>query len=339
MNGISRKGLDLKEIFYRVEGASIRVASNSQEWLDGLDSFLCLKKQPSPAAVSLELTVLSVPGSSFDHVIPLPGREFLKKEGPSFLGPDSGYKLFVRDHKLCSDWSGYGRIQTDRSSGKTLAAVNCETPWDSFYSIILFGYNALMGLLYRSGLFSVHASCISVGGKGILFTGDSGSGKSTAAFALMRKGHPMVSDDRVLLSRKASYTALNISDVFKIREDALDRLFPTLIDVTPYHRALDERYYKISLLSGMRHLPQTPLSVLMTFEKTGKKGSEIKKIHPARVVKDLFPVTLNPYDPEQTENKFKFLMQMLKEIPCYSAEFGTDMDLFAKQVERTAASL
>jgi HPr kinase/phosphorylase len=47
---------------------------------------------------------------------------------------------------------------------------------------------------------NIHASCIAVDGKGLLILGDSGSGKSSLALALMAFGAELVSDDRVLLS-------------------------------------------------------------------------------------------------------------------------------------------
>lgn len=330
---------DLKEIFYRVLNSGVRIASNSREWLESLDSFLCLKREDPFSARDVELTVLLTTEAGINEAVPLPDRTFMKNEVPSFLGPESPYRLFALENVSWSDWAGYGRICIEKGAGKALAAVNSESRWDIFFSILLFGYNSLMGLLYRGGLFSVHASCASVGGKGILFTGQSGSGKSTAACAMLRRGHALVSDDRVLLSRQGSYMALNISDVFKIREDALLRFFPSLSSILPFHHVLDEYYYKIQKLANLSYVTDTSVSALMVLDKAGTAGSSIERLHPAKVVKDLFPVTMNPYDPEQTEGKFRFLMAMLKKVPCFSVSFGTDMDLFAERVEQIAASL
>ena len=46
----------------------------------------------------------------------------------------------------------------------------------------------------------VHASAVSISGKGCLITGDSGSGKSTLALELIALGAVLVADDRVDLS-------------------------------------------------------------------------------------------------------------------------------------------
>lgn len=46
----------------------------------------------------------------------------------------------------------------------------------------------------------IHASCVSVGGRGLLIVGPSGSGKSTLALQLMALGAELVADDRCDLS-------------------------------------------------------------------------------------------------------------------------------------------
>lgn len=45
----------------------------------------------------------------------------------------------------------------------------------------------------------LHASCVTLNGRGLLIRGESGSGKSTLALALMALGATLVADDKVLL--------------------------------------------------------------------------------------------------------------------------------------------
>lgn len=45
----------------------------------------------------------------------------------------------------------------------------------------------------------VHASCVAVGGRGVLILGESGAGKSALALQLMALGARLVSDDRTIL--------------------------------------------------------------------------------------------------------------------------------------------
>lgn len=45
----------------------------------------------------------------------------------------------------------------------------------------------------------IHASCVSIGSKGVLLLGKSGSGKSDVALRLMSRGAMLVADDQVIL--------------------------------------------------------------------------------------------------------------------------------------------
>ena len=47
----------------------------------------------------------------------------------------------------------------------------------------------------------VHASCVALGGKGVLILGRAGAGKSSLALALMALGADLVADDRTCLQQ------------------------------------------------------------------------------------------------------------------------------------------
>jgi hypothetical protein len=54
----------------------------------------------------------------------------------------------------------------------------------------------LMGFLLRQrGYLALHASAVAIDGQGVLFVGDSGSGKSTTAAAFHSRGHDLLADD------------------------------------------------------------------------------------------------------------------------------------------------
>jgi HprK-related kinase B len=55
--------------------------------------------------------------------------------------------------------------------------------------------------LRREGYVALHASAVSADGLAIVFAGNSGSGKSSAALAMMNQGFDFVSNDRVFLRR------------------------------------------------------------------------------------------------------------------------------------------
>ncbi|MDQ7782786.1 MAG: hypothetical protein RDU20_07895 [Desulfomonilaceae bacterium] len=59
-------------------------------------------------------------------------------------------------------------------------------------------------LLHQRGYLTLHASCVQVGGQAVAFVGDSGSGKSTTAAALVSRGHALVADDVTVVRNSGS---------------------------------------------------------------------------------------------------------------------------------------
>src|SRR5262245_22761595 len=62
----------------------------------------------------------------------------------------------------------------------------------------------LVELLKRRGMYSAHAACLAVGGRGLLLAGVSGAGKTTLALALARAGLQFLGDDTVFVAPSPS---------------------------------------------------------------------------------------------------------------------------------------
>jgi HPr kinase/phosphorylase len=58
----------------------------------------------------------------------------------------------------------------------------------------------------------VHASAVAIAGRGILILGASGAGKSALALALAGRGAALVSDDRVVLTRRGAALVMRAPD-------------------------------------------------------------------------------------------------------------------------------
>lgn len=83
-------------------------------------------------------------------------------------------------------------------------------------------------LLRYHGLYSLHASALSVDGKGVLFPGASGSGKSTLAIGLMKQGLDFLGDDTVFLNQGDNgLEVFSFPDVLDYT-DTTAELFPEL---------------------------------------------------------------------------------------------------------------
>lgn len=62
--------------------------------------------------------------------------------------------------------------------------------------IWVFLLGSVIGMLcHQRGFFPLHASCVRIGNGAVAFCGASGSGKSTIAASLVKRGHPLLCDD------------------------------------------------------------------------------------------------------------------------------------------------
>lgn len=58
----------------------------------------------------------------------------------------------------------------------------------------------------------LHASCVSIGSRGVLLMGKSGSGKSDLTLRLMSRGAMLVADDQVILTSEDGHLTASVDD-------------------------------------------------------------------------------------------------------------------------------
>jgi hypothetical protein len=318
---------------FNLYGTEVSLTLNSERWLKSLLSYMALPQGEAAGKAAVRLSLMELEAGEVDHEIPLPQGLAPFFEGESFLGRSVPCRLFSTATECWRDFAGFGRVWFDTERGEGKAALIAGSDVDPLYADIMFGHNVLVELLGKEGFFAVHASCVQVAGKGILFTGLSGSGKSTAAFALMRRGHRLLADDRILLFRRGEFCAASLCDTVKVRRHALNDFFPEFRALAPFHEMDGECFFKAGAVSGGSHLGVSPIRHVMVFEKSGEPGTTVEKIKPSGVVAHLFPVTMNPGEPSQMVRKFHVLMEMLGEVTCYRVHFGTDMGRFCTAIE------
>jgi hypothetical protein len=237
------------------------------------------------------------------------------------------------------DYAGAGRIITNFEKGSATSLI-CSEAMLPTYQKYIFADRPMDRLLASRGIFSMHASCASVNRKGIAFTGRSGAGKSTAVFALMQKGMPVLTDEKLFVFKKdEGYSGGAVSDIIKVRHDATSSLSPKPVSCAKFDVIGEEHFYKLGASDSYRWQDMVPLKALCMLEQTGKPGTEITAINPTKLAGGLFPVTITGAIPRYRAEKFGFIMEMLEKIECRLVRFGTDMDDFARAVEELSSSL
>lgn len=329
---------NINTICFDMNGLKICLGSNNDSYLASAQSYLSMSKTAGEATAPDILHQINiVEHNEADLLMPLPGRDYFVYQSTLLLEQPVRCFSYQKGSSRWTDYTGLGRTMVDRATNKTSSIIYKNHHTAGVYLDILFCYNPILSSLNRLGYEVVHAACAVIEGKGILFTGKSGQGKSTAAGALLCNGYPLLADDRVLIKKEEeSYTAYSISDVVKLGAPSLKRFFPELQALPPLHRVDDNYYYKISRISNMHHLETSKVDALCVFSRIDQPTSRIEPIAPAQVVGDLFPVTLGVREPEATTDKFNFLIDMLAKLNCYKIYFGTDMKSFTAAIQKLA---
>lgn len=98
-------------------------------------------------------------------------------------------------HCLWLDWSPLVAFMA--INGNELLVETTENEIDL---IALFTLSEALGLiLFQKNYFLLHGSAVQIGGKGIVFLGEPGAGKSTTVAAFAQKGVRVISDDMVCI--------------------------------------------------------------------------------------------------------------------------------------------
>lgn len=91
-------------------------------------------------------------------------------------------------------------IEAGRRHGIPILTDNCETTSEFVHEVVRWLHVELAPRI------SIHAVLVDVYGEGVLITGESGIGKSEAALELIKRGHRLVSDDVVEISKVSDDT-------------------------------------------------------------------------------------------------------------------------------------
>lgn len=219
-------------------------------------------------------------------------------------------------------------IWIDYSTNELIVCVDGMPIDFEYYNILIFFLHPLGTLLENFGYFRMHSSCVGIGGKALLITGVSGSGKSTAAFCVPGHNGQIIADDLTFINKDDNgYHPSSLSGLVKLRDDSIKRFFPELNRIHSAAHYENETYFFLADINEKRSY-DLDLHGITILEQTGKKSSSYSTAHPSEIVPQLFPSTIHTNIEENTGRKFIFITDMLNDIKTYKIKFGTEMSAF-----------
>jgi hypothetical protein len=185
------------------------------------------------------------------------------------------------------------------------------------------------------GVQIIHAGLVARDGRGVLFCGANGAGKSTSSLACLCAGLDFLSDDHVGLEAKRDGTFVGHS-VFastRLEPDHLER-FPELV---PHAIPSPEWYETKSLIlvaeaMPERVVPSVPIRAIALPVLGEGTRSSITPIGRAAALRALAPSTLMQMPFGATADRFAELARLTAAVPAFKLELGRDVRGIAPRV-------
>ena len=182
----------------------------------------------------------------------------------------------------------------------------------------------------------VHAGAVGRCGRGVLVVGNSGSGKSTTTLACLEAGMDYAGDDYVLVDVE-SLSVHSLYGTGKLEPHNLER-FPTLAPlITNADRLGDEKAMLFlhdhragRLGTGFR------LQAIVMPNVIGGRDSRLEPASPSTALQVLAPTT-SFHLPGFGRELFTKLNALVRSLPCYRLDAGTDLEALAATVATLVA--
>ena len=187
----------------------------------------------------------------------------------------------------------------------------------------------LAELLKGKGYFLAHCSGVEKNGKGIIFPGFSGAGKTTSCIALIRQGFGFLGDDRPILryNKKGGLELLSFPEPIDVTDYTIQR-FPELKD---YRLFLDNRnlrkqsFNAEELYPGSTRNSCVPKLILFP-EISAIKKSFLEAFPKSEALKTFLPHSLLAFDKEIARKHFDIIFDLIQSTDCYKVTVGKDLE-------------
>jgi hypothetical protein len=161
--------------------------------------------------------------------------------------------------------------------GRRIAVSPLEENEEDVIRLYILG-TCMGAILMQRKILPLHGSAVAINGKAYAFVGDSGSGKSTTASALLNQGYQLLSDDVIAISLSQDESIPLVTPSYpqqKLWQDSLNILGMESNDYRPIYGR--ENKYCIPVSSKF-FSEQIPLAGLFELIKTDNKKIEIRQI-------------------------------------------------------------
>jgi hypothetical protein len=181
-------------------------------------------------------------------------------------------------------------------------------------------------ILKYQKLYSLHSAALYSNGIGYIFSGESGSGKTTTSLSMVSEGYKYVSDDAVLLEEiNGSIVAHSLYKTFNIDRDT-SKLFPDVVKEVdiPVKKGMKVTV-DISEKFPDSFIPYLKPDVLIFPRITSDDKSQIYPLNQMEVYVRLLKQTILPVDKEVSRTQLNVIERLVKQTQGFELLSGRDI--------------
>lgn len=171
----------------------------------------------------------------------------------------------------------------------------------------------------------LHAGAVGKPGGGVLFSGKSGSGKSTTALACLDAGFTYIGDDFCLLENFTKPYAYSLYCSGKVNLERME-WFPSLKNELSPHKFRDAEkalfFFCPNRLSQLT--ARFPIKAILSPKISITEESKLTPVSPAQALISLAPSTILQF--RSTENHLiKAMSKLVRQVPCFDLSIGKNL--------------
>ncbi len=236
------------------------------------------------------------------------------------------YEVFRDGGKLVVEFPNIGILVIDEKMGQAEGyLINPDGKPDNLIEYLF--HLALVELLRRRELYTIHATSLEYHGRGVLIPGNSGRGKTTSFISLLRSGYRYLSDDHPLLRDVDTHVEVLPFPIKINVTDATREFFPELKAApdSVLRPGTPKRWFYAEDLYQTEIGRPCPPSIVFFPHVVDAPRSELELLPKTRALEALLPQTLLVYDQEAARRQFQVLAKLVQQVDCYRLYFGRDM--------------
>jgi hypothetical protein len=180
-------------------------------------------------------------------------------------------------------------------------------------------------IIAHLGALVIHGSAVEIGGKLAIFMGTTGAGKSTLAASLMKRGHRLLGDDAVVISKTgAGWVGEAVYPSLRLFPESISEVFAESVDTDAMAFYSDKRLVRADALLAAKPVA-VPLGMIFVLTD-GDDGVSHATLRFAdacmMMVENSF--TLDPDDAAAAADRMAKAAGLAAAVPCHALSYPYD---------------